>query len=51
MLLMIVILHLMIDGSNVFGDIFANFVRFFAIIFGYLLFVNVIISSHDKRVW
>ena len=42
---------LMIDASNIFGDILPILYDFFATIFGYLLFVNVITSSHDKRVW
>jgi len=51
MLLMIIVLHLMIDASDTVGDILPILYDFFATIFGYLLFVNVIITSHDKRVW
>ena len=51
MLLMMIVLHLMIDASNIFGDILPilyDFLQRFLDIFTWL---NVIMPFHDKRVW
>ena len=51
MLLMIIVLHLMIDASNIFGDILPILYDFLQQFLDTFILLNVIMVFHDKQVW